>query len=937
MALAISLLGPPRAKRDGDVVSFDTRKAMALLAHLALAERPRSREALCELLWPGKDPDRARGALRRTLSTLRKAVGEQWIETEGDSVALRRGPELELDVERFRSLASAQGSEEQLDAAVNLFRGEPFEGFALRDTPEFDDWQRAQADLLQRELSAVLGRLVGRLAERGEYVRAISHAKRWLDVDPLHEAAHRELIRLYARSGDRAAALRQYRNCVRTLSHELGVTPLEETAALFEQVSEGTLAPSPDGPSLTDADGRRGSAPPELPLVGRDAEREALLATYRAAGKDGRLAVVEGEAGIGKTRLAAELTAAASAEGGVVLAAHCHDDEARLPYAPVVELLREAVGSVGTWGDAVSGQRLADASLLLPELATVRPDLPAPMRHDDPAAQARLLDAVAGVLAAACAGAVPGVVFVDDTHAADEATIDVLAYLGRRLHERALLLLLSWRGDGVPPGHRLRRLAADLARDGAAMVVRLARLDETDVAELIRRVHLDAGAAALERRVYHETEGLPLFVSEYLAALRDGREPQADALASGVRTLAGARLSGLDPTAHQVLDAAAVIGRSFDLSTVRAASGRSEEETAGAIEELIGKGLVREAAGSQPAYDFSHQKLRELVYDDVSLARRRLLHRRVAAVLPKWGENVALAATHLDLAGEASQAAELHRQAAEHAAALLAHTDALEHLEAALALGATETAGLHERIGDLRTLVGDYAGALASYETAAAECHEDDLARIEHKLGNVHARRGEWKRSETRLAAALETASPDALGLRARIVADVALALHHSGRSPDAGARALEACELAALATDRRAQAQAHNMLGVLARARRNLPQAREELERSLAFAESLGDSPARTAALNNLALVERDDGELERARELTEAALELCAASGDRHREAALENNLADLHHAAGRAEEAMDHLKRAVAIFAEVGVDDDERLPEIWKLVSW
>jgi tetratricopeptide (TPR) repeat protein len=182
---------------------------------------------------------------------------------------------------------------------------------------------------------------------------------------------------------------------------------------------------------------------------------------------------------------------------------------------------------------------------------------------------------------------------------------------------------------------------------------------------------------------------------------------------------------------------------------------------------------------------------------------------------------------------------------------------------------------------------------------------------------------------------ALDTAPPGAQALRARIVADLALTLHQAGRSDDAAARAAEALELADVATDRQAQAQAHNMLGMLARSRGDLAAARGELEHSLVLADEPG--PARAAALNNLALVERDAGELERARELTESALELSATHGDRHREAALENNLADLHHAAGRTDEAMEHLKRAVAIFTEVGADEATRLPEIWKLVSW
>ena len=145
MALEVSLIGPPRVTRDGRPVSFDTRKAMALLAHLALAERPRSREALCELLWPGHDAEHARGALRRTLSALRKSIGAEWIETRGDGVALLRGAGLELDVERFRELVAGDSSIERLNEAVILLSGGFLEGFALRDSPDFDDWQIAEA------------------------------------------------------------------------------------------------------------------------------------------------------------------------------------------------------------------------------------------------------------------------------------------------------------------------------------------------------------------------------------------------------------------------------------------------------------------------------------------------------------------------------------------------------------------------------------------------------------------------------------------------------------------------------------------------------------------------------------------------------------------------------------------------------------------------
>ena len=376
----------------------------------------------------------------------------------------------------------------------------------------------------------------------------------------------------------------------------------------------------------------------------------------------------------------------------MVLAARCHDDEAGLPYGPVVELLREAVRDAerGGWPDALPAQRLADASLLLPELAELRKDVPDPLPLDGPGAQVRLLEGVAAVISAACEGPEPGVVFLDDVHAADEATVDAISYLGRRLRGRALLLVIAWRSEAVPPGHRLRRLALDLVREGRAAIVSPARLDEDEVATLVQAAHPSDAVPDLVRRVYVESEGLPLFVAEYLAALRAGGDPAEELLPTEVRSVLDARLGGLGDVARQVLGAAAAIGRSFDLDTVRQASGRSDEETVGALEELVAQGVVREAPGPEPVYDFSHQKLRALVYEQTSLARRRLLHGRAAAALSRrrpGEESAALVAAHLRLAGDHAGAAERYRLAAEHAASLHAHADALEHLEAALALG----------------------------------------------------------------------------------------------------------------------------------------------------------------------------------------------------------------------------------------------------------
>jgi DNA-binding SARP family transcriptional activator/tetratricopeptide (TPR) repeat protein len=896
----VMLLGPPRVEHNGSPVAFDTRKAMALLAVLVLVERPRPRDVLAELLWPEHDAEHARGALRRTLSTLRSAVGPEALEATRDRVALVRGPQIEIDVDRFRALAAA----DELEAAIAEFGGELLEGFGLRDAPAFEDWQRGEADALGRELAAVLARHV-------EATGDLALARRWLELDPLHEPAHRALIRLYARSGDRAAALVQYRDCVRTLSSELGVPPLAETTRLYEAISEGTLEAPPDA-----APAPAQGAPRAAPLVGRSADWDTVLELHRGIEADGRVAVLEGEAGIGKTRLAEEVIAAARLRGAAVLGGRAYEEESALAYGPIVAALRERLREDRPWVDAVDPRALAEAARLVPDLSAG-----APPPLDGPAAQARFLEGVWETLATAAAGAVPGILFVDDAQWADEATIGLLAYGLRRLTGRPLLVLLTWR---TPPPAGLRRVVAELERAGGGSVRRLVRLSEAEVGELLTATRPGADPQ-LARRLHEETEGLPFLLVEYLNTLdADPGWP----LPAGARELLLARLDAVGETARQVLATAAVIGRSFDVGTVRAASGRSEEETVAALEELVGRGLIREGSFD---YDFGHERLRALVYEETSLARRRLLHGRAADALPG---PAAAVARHLRLAGRDAEAAEAYARAAADARALFANAEALEHLRAALALGHGDPGPLHAAIGDLHTLRGDYADALASYETAAAHCPPQLLAGIEHRIGQVHHRRGERALATSHFEAALAAASD--LSVRARITSDLSLTAHDDDDPARAAELAERARDLAEQAGDPRALGQAHNLLGALATSAGDTAAALGHLDRSLALAETTADPGARVAALNNLALAHRARGELDRALELTTSALELCSTQGDRHREAALHNNLADLLHAAGRPEQAMEQLKRAVAIFAEVG-GEGEPQPEVWKLARW
>ena len=902
--LRLSLLGPPVAEIGGTALVVDTRKATALLAYLAVEGGVHNRDSLAGLLWPDYAPDRARAALRRTLSTLRSALGGQWLVVARDSVSLDGG---EIDVDEFHRLAESDELDD-LEAAAALHRGVFLAGFGLRDSGVFDDWQSFRSASLARELGAVLDRLADGCAASGDAVRAIEHARRRLALDPLNERAHRRLIALYGASGERAAALAQYRDCVRTLHRELGVAPTEETTAVYHAIREGGAAGALPEPARV-ADARL------HPLVGREHELAALLEAYSRVGEEGRLVVIDGEMGIGKTRLADELVARVRTGGGIAATARCVEAESGLAYGCAIELVRSALRE----GDAagIGAAAAAETARLVPELGT-----PPTPTLDGPGAQARFLDGVARVLAEATSAEKPGLLVVDDVQWADASSLEALAYLVRRLGDRPVLVLMTWRTEELAPDHPARAILADAARDGRADVVAPERLGEDDVTELAAAAGASAG---LTERLFEETQGLPFFVVEYLDAQADD-----SSLPPGVRGLLEARVNGVSEVAAQVVAAAAVLGRQFDLDLIRSVSGRSDEETVTALEELTRRGLFAESDGGELA--FRHEQARRVAYELTSAGRRRLLHGRAADALDP--DNAGAVAQHLRLAGRDTEAASAYRRAGERARELYANSEALAAFREALALGDDDPASLHAAIGDLETLAGEYGRALDSYEAAAALADPQQLGAIEHRIGLLHERRGEWDLAESSFEDAMQTEPGPALA--ARILADRSLNAHRRRRDDEAEALAQEALALAEEADDSRALAQAHNILGVLATGRGDHAEARAQLERSLALATEEDDPVARAAALNNLALALRAEGELDRALELTEEALALCIAVGDRHREAALENNAADILQALGRRDEAMSRLKSAVATFAEIG-EDAATEPEIWKLVEW
>ena len=240
--LRLALLGPPVVLRDSLPVTFDTRKAVALLALLAVTGREHSREQLADLLWPEADSAKGRASLRRTLSVTAAAMGSG-LTISRAAVTLELGA-VQVDVREFEALI-ARPDAESLERAVQLYRDDFLSGFVLRGCPDFEEWQASMAEGLRQELARGLQRLVAACIAEGDLERATGHARRWLQLDPLHEPAHQAIIRLHGWAGQRSAAMRQYRSLVRVLDRDLAVRPLPETTRLYDDVRAGRLGPPP--------------------------------------------------------------------------------------------------------------------------------------------------------------------------------------------------------------------------------------------------------------------------------------------------------------------------------------------------------------------------------------------------------------------------------------------------------------------------------------------------------------------------------------------------------------------------------------------------------------------------------------------------------------------------------------------------------------------
>jgi DNA-binding SARP family transcriptional activator len=715
MTLEIRLFGDFALRQDGRLVAgLDSQRLQTLLAYLLLQrDAPVLRHYLAFLFWPDTSEAQARTNLRNLVHRLRQAWPEagSYLAIKTKSLAWRPDAPLWLDVAQFedhlrqaQAAAEPAAAQDHLRQAVELYRNDLLLSC-------HDDWIEPHRARLRRTFLQAMEQWAGLLQAAGDYPGAIRLLEQLSEGEPLEEGYFQRLIELHGLAGDRGAALRVYYRCATTLHRELGVAPGAATQAAYRRL----LALDSQAAALPDA-------PAETTLVGRSVPWEQLRLAWQetAAGRrPPRLVLLSGEAGIGKTRLAEELSQWTQRQGAITAVAACYAAEAQIAFGPVTVWLR-----------ALSLAHLAPAwraelARLLPELAGTGQPAAEGAGPVEGWQKNRLYQALA---LAILGQKQPICLRLEDVQWCDGETLAWLHYLLRADDKARVLLVATWRQEETRAEHPLPAALLAWREQGRLLQIELARLTAGETAELAAALAGQPVDTQLAEALYRHTEGNPLFLVETVRS-NLGNIPDEALLPPKIQAVLQRRLAQLSPAARRLLDVAAVVGRSFTIDVLGGASGAGEDELFSALDELWQRRIVRDQAGD--VYDFSHDKLRQVAYLDLSPARRRWLHGRVAQALQAQPAAASTSqagriAFHYEAAGQADQALAHHRLAANAAQRVYAFDEAAFHLQRAIALAeqaglpAGERSQLHEHLGDIHSLAGQHPEALRQYQAALA-------------------------------------------------------------------------------------------------------------------------------------------------------------------------------------------------------------------------
>lgn len=823
-------------------------KQRALLAILLLdANAVVSSDRLMDDLWGAEPPKTAAKSLQVLISQLRKVLEPDRASGESGRLLVTRPPGYlirvepnQLDLERFRHLA-AEGREAlaagdpvraatTLREALALWRGPPFADLAYTDFA-----QRESSRLEELRLAALEDRMQADL-ETGRHGEIIGEVEKHVSEYPLRERPRAQLMLALYRSGRQADALDAYREARRTLVDELGIEPgrgLKELhSAILEQDPALDLDRSTPERRQDRVEEQRPSGTRSDSFVGRERE----LAEFWAAIDDcqaGRMSVftIAGEPGIGKSRLADELTSLAQARGVKVCWGRCWEAGGAPPYWPWVQALRAYIRE--SEEERIRKQLAPgapDIAQILPELHDLFPDLPAPASHDPEGARFRLFDSTATFLRAA--GEVqPLVLVLDDLHAADKPSLLLLRFLAHSLRDARLIVVATYRETETDTTDSLAEAVSEVRREPVTRTIRLGGLDVSEVARVIELIGGTRPGDELATTIHHQSEGNPLFVGELVRLLAsEGRleevasSPWKPNIPQGIREVIGHRLRHLSTECKQVLSVASVVGREFRPATLAGVSERPDAELLDLLDEARRARVVTDSPTGRDRLRFSHALIRESLYGELATTERRRFHRRAVEVLEQlYGSDLEphlaeLAHHSLEASpgGDVDKAIQYARGAGDQAAGLLAYEEAARLYQ--MALDATELKAppdeatrceLLLELGDAQAKGGDLISAKETFVGAADAARRLDAPTQLGRAALGYGGRYVWFRagSDQRLIPLLEDAlakTPDTdSALRARLLARLAGALRDRPALERRAALSREAVEMARRLGDR--------------------------------------------------------------------------------------------------------------------------------------
>jgi DNA-binding SARP family transcriptional activator len=738
--LHVTLLGEQAITDDGTgSVRMRSSRTIALVALLALhAGSPQARQRIAGLFWPDSTDAQALTNLRRELHNLRHVLGDQpvlvvtsrdlcWRDSETTRVDVRA-----FDIERKAALAAAAAGDSEgilahAACAIAQYRGELLPGM-------YDDWLLDARAELERQCADLCDLLCETRARRGDLTGAVDAARRRIQLQPLEEAGYRTLMLLQADLGDRAGAVSTYHHCASALERELGVVPGSATRQALQRLM-ARVDPAGTGPPATEpAVGRSGFAAAQL--VGRSAELGVLQELWRtAAAGHPSLALVCGGAGVGKTRLVAEVAGLARLEGAVVASAQCFGTSGRLALAPVADWVRNpAVQS-------------ATATLDPAWRAEVDRLVPSGGRGQRGAGSRAMVDAwqrhrfFEGLARALLAVGRPMLLVLDNMQWCDQETLAFLTFCLGLVPGAQILVAGTLRDDNLDDDPELAGWTVRMRATGLLTELFLSPLEVADTARLAAAICGRPLQEADTSLLQATTGGFPLYVIEAVRGSIDlGSTP---APLGDLTAVLRDRLEQATVAAREVAGLAAAVGTNFTLDLLTEASDLDAGVVVGAVDELWRRRIMYEF---RDGYDFSHDLVRETAYAQVSPPKRWLLHRRIAQGLELLhADNMDVVSAQLAeqyaRGGRPGRAVAYYRRAADVAADMFAHAEAIRLHKEALSIVRSLPEGKDRDSQELAVLEAMAAPLTATFGYSSPELQQTlersiDLAESLGRLGS---------------------------------------------------------------------------------------------------------------------------------------------------------------------------------------------------------